>query len=611
MLSESAKAKLISKVTVSKDITNNKTDDNLYKLPPLECDSTLSTEDEFSTSESTDSSPTKYWDLHTIDEKSSYFKSLPVDVKHDILTELKETRKQSSWGKIHELPKQSDDFATFQMKRLLKRYSVQASLEEVEKEMGGRSLSLAELEQLLNDQGVVTASDSLGNRIASDENTKYFLIKDIKKAMHEATIQKEKPMLTKIIETDENKEMVEEHTENVPVDSDTEKTLADKEYESDLQKAIQLSLQEVPSTSGNDLGYTRTQNPSYSFLGDITFHSESESEDDSNTHLNTNQVLMSAKNYMVEYSGLTPSEIDKIMGQNDSKKTNSKIDKNGPKNNTKISSCTKEIVSVSNKESTIDTNSKKEPEKKINESQNIVTTTLSEPDEDKADAIELMSDSNSDVDDLLEVSDKITIDANTKLAKFEILIKPEDKLEDDIFSDIFSTIEKKEHTSNTNINDNNNKIEKTQEQSNIPETTISNREEVQVMETYTKRTQENLNNTEQSIKAKETTNELPESVSSTSSQGFIVEQNQVPKFTTTQLEEMEKQLFMEKEELMTEKFTKERMATNLTDEIYQEAQVTNILNTFLLKIMSKSYLQTNMKQILVFRNYYNYLECLI
>lgn len=46
----------------------------------------------------------KYKDLHSIDVNSADFKALPADMRHDILSELKETRKQSSWGRIHEMP---------------------------------------------------------------------------------------------------------------------------------------------------------------------------------------------------------------------------------------------------------------------------------------------------------------------------------------------------------------------------------------------------------------------------------------------------------------------------------------------------------------------------
>lgn len=43
-------------------------------------------------------------DLHSLDVSSEEFCSLPPDVRHDILSELKETRKQNSWGRLHEMP---------------------------------------------------------------------------------------------------------------------------------------------------------------------------------------------------------------------------------------------------------------------------------------------------------------------------------------------------------------------------------------------------------------------------------------------------------------------------------------------------------------------------
>lgn len=176
--------------------------DDIYKLPPretIEMDSTISSsEDEFSESITTDSSPSKNWDLHTIDMDSVHFKSLPADVRHEILTDLKETRKQSSWGRLHELPKVSDDFSIYQLTRLRKRQAVQSALEETEKEMGGKSLSLAELESILKDQGVIK-NQNVGNRIASDETTKYLLVKDVKKAMNEA-IKNELKIQTKGLE---------------------------------------------------------------------------------------------------------------------------------------------------------------------------------------------------------------------------------------------------------------------------------------------------------------------------------------------------------------------------------------------------------------------------
>lgn len=54
-------------------------------------------------------------DLHTVNIESETFKNLPVKEKYDILMDLKETRKQSSWGRLHELPKKSDNFSDFQV----------------------------------------------------------------------------------------------------------------------------------------------------------------------------------------------------------------------------------------------------------------------------------------------------------------------------------------------------------------------------------------------------------------------------------------------------------------------------------------------------------------
>jgi len=71
---------------------------------------------------------------------------------------------------------ESSDFSDYQMTRLLKRRSIQVSLENAEREMGGQSLSLGEMEKILSEQGVVTNS-SIGSRIAADSNTRYVYVK--------------------------------------------------------------------------------------------------------------------------------------------------------------------------------------------------------------------------------------------------------------------------------------------------------------------------------------------------------------------------------------------------------------------------------------------------
>lgn len=42
--------------------------------------------------------------IHHVDVANSEFKALPADVRYDILNDLKETRKQNSWGRLHEMP---------------------------------------------------------------------------------------------------------------------------------------------------------------------------------------------------------------------------------------------------------------------------------------------------------------------------------------------------------------------------------------------------------------------------------------------------------------------------------------------------------------------------
>ena len=44
-------------------------------------------------------------DLHSFDFESDEFRNLAPQTKHDILSDLKDTRKQNSWGKLDQMPK--------------------------------------------------------------------------------------------------------------------------------------------------------------------------------------------------------------------------------------------------------------------------------------------------------------------------------------------------------------------------------------------------------------------------------------------------------------------------------------------------------------------------
>lgn len=180
---------------------------DMYFLPTMPSSSQDLDPDDYIRSDEEDQlelSPRKQtkWmgNIHTVNIKTEEFQNLPADVRYDILTDLKETRKQSSWGRIHELPtvsnflflvneiiepisilcvfQGSNKYSGFQVDRLLKRRSVQESLETAEKEMGGKTLTLEELDQLLTDQGIdTTQKQDAAFRIAADSTTRVVYVK--------------------------------------------------------------------------------------------------------------------------------------------------------------------------------------------------------------------------------------------------------------------------------------------------------------------------------------------------------------------------------------------------------------------------------------------------
>ena len=188
----------------SSSVINSNSTHDMFKLSdiPESLNSTLSDEfadDDYDDPESdvnVELSPRKQarWigNIHNVDVTSADFKALPADVRYDVLTDLKETRKQNSWGRLHEMPDESNEFSNYQMKRLLKRRRVQESLETAEKEMGGKTLTLEELEKLLSEQGIDTSDrkDTVF-RIASDSKTRIIFISDpksLKKSVEEPSI---------------------------------------------------------------------------------------------------------------------------------------------------------------------------------------------------------------------------------------------------------------------------------------------------------------------------------------------------------------------------------------------------------------------------------------
>ncbi|CAH0380696.1 unnamed protein product [Bemisia tabaci] len=150
----------------------NQKEDDMFELPPVPSTSKEEEpeeeEEEFKPMFSTNQ-------LQKIDVNSKEFKALPADMRHDILSEMKELRKQNSWRHINEMPDSGDDFSGFQLGRLMKRRNIQVSLEEAAKEMGGRTLSLNEMQKMFEEDGIITDAE-VTQRIASDSSTRFVYI---------------------------------------------------------------------------------------------------------------------------------------------------------------------------------------------------------------------------------------------------------------------------------------------------------------------------------------------------------------------------------------------------------------------------------------------------
>ncbi|KAJ8729202.1 hypothetical protein PYW08_000783 [Mythimna loreyi] len=330
-------ALLLSKKTavnslLGKDISPKKsghpsTDtDDIFKLPALpqkEDESESESEDESNTSGSS-------IDVHSIDIQSESFKNLGVKEKYDVLIELKETRKQNSWGRLNELPKNSDTFSDFQMQRLLKRRKVQECLEETEKEMGDTGMSLNDLESLLNEEGIDTKIEAMPTRrIASNVSTRFLLIKDVKQALADAKKRSElqnNPTTSKVEEVpdEEDKPTTSKIVELGEVMKEAPKKV--DELEDDLQRAIQMSLEcadDSNETKQNTSVASKTDESWTSCMTDTDYSNTDSEEDDGFEPPD----MTCAKSYIMQYSDFTHKAIDEIVTDRKRVKKKHKIPK--------------------------------------------------------------------------------------------------------------------------------------------------------------------------------------------------------------------------------------------------------------------------------------------
>uniref|UniRef100_A0A1A9WFY6 XPG N-terminal domain-containing protein n=1 Tax=Glossina brevipalpis TaxID=37001 RepID=A0A1A9WFY6_9MUSC len=399
----------LKRIAQSKAAKKNDAVDDMFKLPDLPCNSedsqdnfsnsldTSSTEIDNSTSEEECPRRNYNTNLQNIDVRSQRFLNLPADVRHEILVDIKETRKQSSWGRLHELPSRSDDFSTFQMRRLLKRRDIQVSLEEAEKQMGGRSLTYSELKTLFTEEGILEPSimNKVSQQVCSDENTRFLLVKDLKKNLSQSENVKEEETSpeTKPLSSDE---LLPSTSKTANFERENE---SNSDYETDLQMAIALSLADATIVyDEKDYEYDS---------------SEALKLNKSQSRQLRNAAKGPARSYMIEYAGMNDDEVVGIMDKTQDKKAFDDV-----------SFVVEETVNGN------DGKTRKEQENENNESQEIK---LYVSDND--------FDTDSDLEEVQEVA-KETMGLNIIVNVNESL-----QTDNDLFKDVFehTNVETREH----------------------------------------------------------------------------------------------------------------------------------------------------------------------
>ncbi|XP_011861785.1 PREDICTED: DNA repair protein complementing XP-G cells [Vollenhovia emeryi] len=613
-------------------------DEDMFALPDIPDVSGAQSyvdDDEYDSDTVAELSPRKQskWmgNIHNVDVTSGEFKALPADVRYDILTDLKETRKQNSWGRLHEMPQESHEFSGFQLKRLLKRRHVQESLESAEKEMGGKTLTLEELEKLLTEQGIDTKGRDAAFRIAADNTTRLIYISD-KNALATRSVASESEVDKSVTLQDANEEVE-------PVAGPSKPTTSIAENINEYELNDSDSEADVPIY---DDSLSIVEN-----INEYTFDSDWESENDINESLallgkrTTNPALT----YMLEYSDLSQNQIMNLIKRNkdkspktasvgvkaaaknicielteDAKPEDDKSMLTPPENgeealesaesqNIKDTCTAKENVAVESIPSSPESDNlvEVEPLEDNAEALNIITSDVSSPDKGitleeqssaaKSNDVTQMDTSDSDCDDFIEIHDVPIHDMNisrniAKNKDIEITFKSDKKPEDDMFADIFEK-EYKEEVALTNseqarfadtvnreqqaelISQNGNNL-KAGVLDTILEESIEEEAKTELPETL--QPSENMSNDEDKIldtrnsdkSMERDSTDVPAQVSPLDE--YVQEKPAVLPTNKEDLKELKGQLEDEQEELAKGIGKLERQATNISEQIRIDAQ---------------------------------------
>ncbi|XP_072706002.1 DNA excision repair protein ERCC-5 isoform X1 [Ciconia boyciana] len=155
--------------------------DDMYVLPSLEDDEKNSSEEE----------DEKEWEVrmsqkkmlqeelcenpNSVDIESEDFNKLPPEIKHEILTDMKEFTKRKR-TLFEAMPEESNDFSQYQLRGLLKKSNLNRCIENVQKELNQQHSGEIQT-QYENEGGFVKEVES--RRVVSEDTSHYILIKGI------------------------------------------------------------------------------------------------------------------------------------------------------------------------------------------------------------------------------------------------------------------------------------------------------------------------------------------------------------------------------------------------------------------------------------------------
>lgn len=410
-----------------------------------------SSEEEESSAEEEEEEKKQFRDIHSIDVRSQEFLSLPPEIRHEILTEMIETRKQNSWKHLDRMPKESGEFSDYQMNRLLKRYAVQVSLEQAGKEMGGKAMSLQELEELLGEQGVIKDDEGAlpSKRIAQDSVTRYMLVKRTDTDQRPAAEERK-------LKIEEEKDFdITEHLQDVDwsSESDLEEKVPELVPENDVAEILAV-LEDDKEIVNKEKVEVKIEKESLEIeesmqrLKDTVLPTSETNSENLQNHLGSERKfdekevvpIAEAKDENLPVKDVEPEEEKSIIVDKETLVTQEKNIKIPPPLLTKVSESEKNSLPIVEENPLIlKTHENKIPEESLNNSKENFPI-VEEPGKTGLPTETVSSDSESDFVPIEESEDHINLlEEGEKDNRLEVVIDPSriDKT-NDIFADVFS-----------------------------------------------------------------------------------------------------------------------------------------------------------------------------